>query len=142
MVVVFAREKWHSILLPLIHTHTRLRVSTAKNIFRSSHIELAPPSACTPAETIFVFRFSAPSFEKKTTHNKNKTQDVIYTNVADVLISINPYKNIPLLYEVPLQQMQDEPGDEFEESDGEREASRVESIRCDAIPREKCQQLC
>ncbi|CAM9139822.1 unnamed protein product [Laminaria digitata] len=55
-------------------------------------------------------------------------KDVIYTNVADVLISVNPYKNIPLLYEVPLQQMQDEPGDEFEESDGEREVSR--SSRC------------
>lgn len=50
-------------------------------------------------------------------------QDAIYTNVADVLISVNPYKNIPLLYEVPLQQMQDEPKDEFEESDGEREVS-------------------
>lgn len=48
-------------------------------------------------------------------------QDTIYTNVADVLISVNPYKNIPLLYEVPLQQMQDESGDEFEESDGERQ---------------------
>lgn len=48
-------------------------------------------------------------------------QDAIYTNVADVLISVNPYKKIPLLYEVPLQQMQDEPKDEFEESDGERE---------------------
>lgn len=54
---------------------------------------------------------------------------MIYTNVADVLISVNPYKNIPLLYEVPLQQMQDEPGDEFEESDGEREVSRVHSVR-------------
>lgn len=50
-------------------------------------------------------------------------QDAIYTNVADVLISVNPYKNIPLLYEVPLQQMQDEPKDEFEDSDGEREVS-------------------
>lgn len=68
----------------------------------------------------------------KTTHNKKKTQDVIYTNVADVLISINPYKNIPLLYEVPLQQMQDEPGDEFEESDGEREVSRVDSMLFDS----------
>ncbi|CAM9114900.1 unnamed protein product [Pylaiella littoralis] len=48
-------------------------------------------------------------------------KETIYTNVADVLISVNPYKSIPLLYEVPLQQMQDEPNDEFEESDGERE---------------------
>ena len=55
---------------------------------------------------------------------------MIYTNVADVLISINPYKNIPLLYEVPLQQMQDEPGDEFEESDGERE------VGCQYVGRE------
>ncbi|CAM9119117.1 unnamed protein product, partial [Ectocarpus sp. 8 AP-2014] len=51
-------------------------------------------------------------------------KDAIYTSVADVLISVNPYKNIPLLYEVPLQQMQDEPEDEFEGSDGEREAPR------------------
>ena len=51
-------------------------------------------------------------------------QDSIYTNVSDVLISINPYKNIPLLYEVPLQQMQDEPKDEFEDSDGEADVSR------------------
>lgn len=50
-------------------------------------------------------------------------QDAIYTNVADVLISVNPYKSIPLLYEVPLQQMQNEPNDEFEDSDGEREVS-------------------
>ncbi|CAM9140833.1 unnamed protein product [Ectocarpus fasciculatus] len=48
-------------------------------------------------------------------------KDAIYTNVADVLISVNPYKNIPLLYEVPLQQMQDELEDEFEESDGDGE---------------------
>eukprot|EP00903_Cladosiphon_okamuranus_P008596 g8244.t1 len=48
-------------------------------------------------------------------------KDAIYTNVADVLISINPYKNIPLLYEVPRQQMQDEPEDEFEDSDEEKE---------------------
>ncbi|CAM9446202.1 unnamed protein product, partial [Phaeothamnion confervicola] len=34
-------------------------------------------------------------------------QDKIYTNVADVLISVNPYKKIPLLYEIPLYQMQD-----------------------------------
>ena len=52
-----------------------------------------------------------------------RPQDAIYTDVADVLISVNPYKNIPLLYEVPLQQMQDDPKDEFEESDGEREVS-------------------
>lgn len=45
--------------------------------------------------------------------------------MADVLISVNPYKNIPLLYEVPLHQMQDEPEDEFEESDGEREVSHA-----------------
>ncbi|CAM9145057.1 unnamed protein product, partial [Ectocarpus sp. 12 AP-2014] len=51
-------------------------------------------------------------------------KDAIYTSVADVLISVNPYKNIPLLYEAPLHQMQDEPEDEFEESDGEREESR------------------
>ncbi|CAM9678957.1 unnamed protein product [Chrysoparadoxa australica] len=35
-------------------------------------------------------------------------QDKIYTNVADVLVSVNPYKHIPLLYEIPLLQMQDE----------------------------------
>ncbi|CAM9491690.1 unnamed protein product [Scytosiphon promiscuus] len=48
-------------------------------------------------------------------------KDAIYTNVADVLVSVNPYKSIPLLYEVPLQQMQNEPNDDFEESDGEQE---------------------
>lgn len=52
-------------------------------------------------------------------------KDVIYTNVADVLVSVNPYKNIPLLYEIPLEQMQDELEDEFEESDGENEVSRT-----------------
>lgn len=44
-------------------------------------------------------------------------QDIIYTNVADVLISVNPYKSIPLLYEVPLQQMQDGAGTGSEKSD-------------------------
>jgi myosin-5 len=48
-------------------------------------------------------------------------RDKIYTNVADVLISVNPYKNIPLLYEIPLLQMQDESEEEYEESDGELE---------------------
>lgn len=48
-------------------------------------------------------------------------QDLIYTNVADVLISVNPYKSIPLLYEMPLQQKQGHAEDDFEDSDGERE---------------------
>jgi myosin-5 len=47
--------------------------------------------------------------------------DKIYTNVADVLISVNPYKNIPLLYEIPLLQMQDDSEEEYEDSDGEPE---------------------
>jgi myosin heavy subunit len=50
-------------------------------------------------------------------------QDKIYTNMADVLVSINPYKRIPLLYEIPLLQMQDDSDDEFEESDGEEDAA-------------------
>mmetsp|Transcript_16662 Transcript_16662/g.23589 ORF Transcript_16662/g.23589 Transcript_16662/m.23589 type:complete len:1681 (+) Transcript_16662:67-5109(+) len=45
----------------------------------------------------------------------------IYTNMADVLVSINPYKSIPLLYEIPLLQLQDESEEEFEESDGDDE---------------------
>lgn len=80
------------------HPHTLSRYLFTCSLFRSSHVFVI----LTPIISLHL-------------------QDAIYTNVADVLISVNPYKSIPLLYEVPLQQMQDEPNDEFEESDGEGE---------------------
>ena len=42
-------------------------------------------------------------------------KDVIYTNVGNVLISINPYKRIPLLYDIDLNLMVKEYRDEAEE---------------------------
>ncbi|KAG5193023.1 P-loop containing nucleoside triphosphate hydrolase protein [Tribonema minus] len=61
-------------------------------------------------------------------------QDKIYTNMADVLVSVNPYKKIPLLYEIPLLQMQDDSEDEYEESDGEDDTMVPSSSPLDARP--------
>lgn len=64
-------------------------------------------------------------------------QDKIYTNVADVLVSVNPYKNIPLLYEIPLLQMLDDSDEEFEDSDGEAEEEETDLDKRPAAMRKR-----